>query len=64
MAMVVNGVVKGVARPRNVWMRERAQANLRLSIETYLDDVKTGVSEGFWDQSGGNLCTGQTRSGV
>jgi hypothetical protein len=38
--------------------------NLRSSIETYLDDVKTGVSEGFREQSGGNLCTGRTASGV
>ena len=38
--------------------------NLRSSIETYLDDVETGVSEGHRDQSGKNLFTSQTASGV
>jgi len=45
-------------------MRETNASELRLSIVTYLGDVKTGVSEGLRDQSGGNLCTGQTASGV
>jgi hypothetical protein len=40
------------------------QMNLRSSIETYLDDVKTGVSEGLRDQSGRNLSTDQAASGV
>jgi hypothetical protein len=65
MAMVVNVVVKrrGVDHVMYGWER-RTQVNPRSSIETYLDDVKTGVSEGCRDQSGGNLCTGQTASGV
>jgi len=65
MAMVVNVVVKrrGLDQVMYGWER-RAQANLRWSIETDLDDVKTGVFEGFRDQSGGSLCTGQAASGV
>ena len=44
--------------------RDERKRTSVLSIETYLNDVKTGVSEGFRDQSGGNLCSGQAASGV
>jgi hypothetical protein len=44
--------------------RDERQVNLRSSIETYLDDVKTGVSEELRDQSGGNHDMGRIYASI
>jgi hypothetical protein len=64
MAAVVNVVVKSVDVPRDVWMRETNASEPPIKHRNLRVDVETGVSEGHRDQSGGNLCTGQTASGV
>jgi hypothetical protein len=64
MATVVNVVVKSVDRPRHVWMRETNASEPPIKHRNLLRRRQNRVSEGLRDQSGGNLSTGQTASGV
>jgi hypothetical protein len=62
---VVNVMVKRRELDHVRYGRERrAQANLCGSIETDMDDIKTGVSQMLREKHGGNLPTGHAVSGV